>query len=96
MLARVDVDQARLRPHLRRAKPRRVELEHTANGDAARAARAPHSNGRLPVDPVDPLGLRGIPVIGVAAGAIRGTAPVAALLAKERARAPASRPFGRA
>jgi hypothetical protein len=82
MLARVDIDQARLRPHLRRVKPRRLGPEGATNGGDQAAPRAP--NGRLPVDPVDPLGLRGVPVIGVYAGAIRGTQPERALIAKAR------------
>jgi hypothetical protein len=64
----VDLDQARLLPHLRRAGPRH-----------AKADRAVHE-----VDPVAARAwLRGIPVIGVGAGAIVGTDPGRALLAKE-------------
>jgi hypothetical protein len=70
----VDIDQARLRPHLR-IRARRAKADDLAHAGTAEARWY-----RLPVDP---RGLRGVPVIGVAAGAIAGTQPEAALLASK-------------
>jgi hypothetical protein len=69
MLAGVDVDQARLLPHLRRVGPLHTKADHAVREVDPVAARA---------------WLRGIPVIGTGAGAIVGTDPGRALLAKER------------
>jgi hypothetical protein len=76
----VDIDQARLRPHLR-IRARRVKADNLAH----EVVPAEAGWYRLPVDP---RGLRGIPVIGVAGagGAIAGTQPDRALLAKESVR----------
>jgi hypothetical protein len=72
----VDVDEARLMPHLR-IRARRAKAE-VYTDDLAGAVEA-KSWRRLPVDP---LGLRGVPVVGVpgAGGAIRGSRPGDSLL----------------
>jgi hypothetical protein len=86
----MNIDQARLMPHLR-IQARRAKAEvHPVPEPERAGAKSWYQR------PVDPRGLRGIPVVGVAAGAIAGTQPEAALLANKQpfppgkvARAPA-------
>jgi hypothetical protein len=77
----VDVDQARLLPHLR-IEARRAKADHPVHEVAPAETKSWYQR------PVDPRGLRGVPVVGVLSGAIAGTQPDRALLAKERRRHP--------
>jgi hypothetical protein len=83
---RVNVDQARLPPHLRGDR-RNGELPGTAALDDALEAEAElvrRQPGRVVVP--SPGSFRGLPAVGSGPGAIAGTNPAAALLAKERRR----------
>jgi hypothetical protein len=93
----VNIDQARLMPHLRirahRAKAddaanrqHVANLEEVVDGAVQDHALASAGAKSWYQRPVDPRGLRGVPVVGVLPGAIAGTQPEAALLAKESVR----------
>ncbi len=83
-MRRLSLDEARLRPHLR-ADRERGELPASAALDDVLEAEAElvrRHRGRTVVP--SPGELRGLPVVGSGPGAIAGTNPAAALLAKER------------
>jgi hypothetical protein len=74
------VDQARLRPHLR-------AREERADSEAVELIAAGSVAPRAGVVVVpSPGSLRGLPVVGSGQGAIAGTNPSAALIAKEQRR----------
>jgi hypothetical protein len=75
----MNIDQARLMPHLRRDTSRRAKADDLVEDvfASSRGAKSWYQH------PVDPRGLRGVPVVGVAAGAIAGTQPETALLASK-------------
>jgi hypothetical protein len=82
----IEIDQARLRPHLR-ADRERAELPASAALDDVLEAEAELVRRQRRAVVVPSVGeLRGLPVVGSGPGAIAGTNPVAALLAKERRR----------
>lgn len=84
-MRRISVDEARLRPHLRN----HTQLEWQQGDISRKDGRAVREDvdvttprGRVVVP--SPGELRGVPVVGSGPGAIAGTNPAAALLAKER------------
>jgi hypothetical protein len=80
----IQIDQARLRPHLRTGRER-GELPAAALDDVLEAEAELIRRRRQRRVVVPSAGeLRGVPVVGGGPGATPGSNPVAALLAKER------------
>jgi len=81
----IQIDQARLRPHLR-ADRKTGELPTSAALDDMLEAEADlvrrRRRGRVVVPSSGEL--RGLPVVGSGSGAIAGTNPAAAVISKER------------
>jgi hypothetical protein len=85
-MRRPSVDEARLRPHLR-GNRRNGERPAVAALDDVLEAEAELARRQRERTVVPAAGdLRGVPVVGSGPGAIAGTNPVSALIAKERRR----------
>jgi hypothetical protein len=85
-MRRISSDEARLRPHLR-SDCRNGKLPATAPLDDVLEAEAEHARRQRERTVVPAAGdLRGVPVVGSGPGAIRGTNPAAALIAKDERR----------
>ena len=80
----LSADQARLRPHLREPVKDTGGAGLGAQVEESPEVLASSARGRTVVP--SPGSLRGLPVIGGGPGAIAGTNPAAALIAKEQRR----------
>jgi hypothetical protein len=86
-MRRLSLDDARLLPHLRAGREEGELSASAALDDVLEAEAELVRRRRRCVGVVPSAGeLRGLPVVGSGPGAIAGTNPAAALLAKERQR----------
>jgi hypothetical protein len=77
------IDEARLRPHLRRQQPaKRIRVWTPADVLEVEAEEARQRRDLAAVP--SPGDARGVPIVGAAAGVIRGTDPLGELLRRER------------